>query len=67
MTETPEVKGENCPNCGMINSMVVIPKHRNGVHGRHCGKCGHINFESTKTLEGTRDGNMNYKEYQGMK
>ena len=29
----------DCPICGAQNTMMKIPKHRNGIQGRYCGMC----------------------------
>ena len=37
-----------CPNCGVGNTLVKIPKHRNGFHGRYCGFCKKIFYRDVK-------------------
>ena len=43
-SDLPKANG-TCPKCNYANSMVWIPKHRDGIRGRFCEQCGETNYD----------------------
>jgi len=41
----------DCPRCGMKDTLVNIPKHRNGIQGKQCGMCKEIFFKKISTYD----------------
>ena len=47
--DLPRASG-TCQSCGVTNSMVYIPKHRNGNQGKYCCRCNNIDFSGDEKL-----------------
>lgn len=60
-SDLPRAPG-TCQSCGVTNSMVYIPKHRNGNQGRYCCRCNNIDFSDEKLPSSYHLGDEDFKD-----